>query len=70
MDPVQFARDKPMSAPAPAITARQKIELLKEIQEFLLLPPEQYRLLIIHVLRQHTRQRQGERGGPAALYSP
>lgn len=50
-----------MSAPAPAITARQKIELLKEIQEFLLLPPEQYRLLIIHVLRQHTRQRQGER---------
>lgn len=49
-----------MSAPTPAMTARQKIELLKEIQEFLLLPDEQYRLLIIHVLRQHTRQRQGD----------
>jgi hypothetical protein len=39
------------------MTVRQKLEFLKQIQEHLLLSPDQYRLLIIHVLRQHRNER-------------
>lgn len=46
-----------MSAPTPTMTASQKIEFLKEIREFLLLTPEEYRLLVVQVLRQHRNER-------------
>jgi hypothetical protein len=46
-----------MSAPTPAMTVRQKLEFLKQIQEHLLLAPDQYRLLVIHVLREHRNER-------------
>ena len=35
---------------------RLKLEVLTDVQEFLLLPPEQYRLLLLHVLEQHVRK--------------
>ena len=35
---------------------RLKLEVLTDVQEFLLLPPEQYRLLLLHVLKQHVRK--------------
>ncbi len=39
----------------PALKASQKIEFLQELREYLLLSPEEYRLLVQHVLRRHTQ---------------
>ena len=54
-------------SPTPAMTVRQKLEFLKQIQEHLLLSPDQYRLLIIHVLRQHRNERLREQEGAERL---
>jgi hypothetical protein len=35
------------------MTACQKIEFLQQIRQHLLLSPEEYRLLVVHVLREH-----------------
>jgi hypothetical protein len=35
------------------MTACQKIEFLQQIRQHLLLSPEEYRLLVVHILRQH-----------------
>jgi hypothetical protein len=38
----------------PDLKASQKIEFLQELREYLMLSPEEYRLLVQHVLRRHT----------------
>ena len=42
-----------MYKPTPPLTAAQKLEFLKEIREHLVLSPEQYRYLVMEVLRKH-----------------
>jgi hypothetical protein len=39
----------------PILKASQKIEFLQELREYLMLSPEEYRLLVRHVLRRHTQ---------------
>ena len=38
------------------LKASDKILFLQEIREHLLLSPEEYRLLVLHVLRKHQQQ--------------
>ena len=39
-----------------SLQASDKILFLQEIREHLLLSPEEYRLLVLHVLRRHRQQ--------------
>jgi hypothetical protein len=43
-----------------ALSACQKIEFLQQVRQHLMLSPEEYRLLVVHILREH-RNEQAER---------
>jgi hypothetical protein len=43
----------------PQLTASEKIHFLQEIREHLLLSPEEYRLLVLYVLRRHRQEYAG-----------
>jgi hypothetical protein len=43
----------------PQLTASEKIHFLQEIREHLLLSPEEYRLLVLYVLRRHQQEYAG-----------
>jgi hypothetical protein len=38
------------------LSACQKIEFLQQVRQHLMLSPEEYRLLVVHILRQHRNE--------------
>lgn len=44
-----------MTTYTPVLKASQKIEFLQELREYLMLSPEEYRLLVQHVMRRHAK---------------
>ena len=50
-----FTENVTVATYTPILKASQKIEFLQELREYLMLSPEEYRLLIRHVLRRHTQ---------------
>jgi hypothetical protein len=44
----------------PSLTASEKIRFLQEIREHLLLSPEEYRMLVLYVLRRHRQEFRGD----------
>lgn len=43
-----------------SLTASEKIRFLQEIREHLLLSPEEYRMLVLYVLRRHRQAYRGD----------
>ena len=39
------------------LSASQKLEFLQEVRQHLLLTPEEYRLLVVNILRRHRNER-------------
>jgi hypothetical protein len=39
------------------MSACQKLEFLQQLRQHLMLSPEEYRLLVVHVLREHRNER-------------
>ncbi len=40
----------------PSLSASQKLEFLQEVRQHLLLTPEEYRLLVVNILRRHRNE--------------
>jgi hypothetical protein len=45
------------------MSASQKLEFLQEVRQHLMLTPEEYRLLVVHVLRAHRNGRVAQADG-------
>ena len=41
------------------LSVSQKLEFLQEVRQHLLLTPEEYRLLVVNILRRHRNKRIG-----------
>ena len=41
------------------LSASQKLEFLQEVRQHLLLTPDEYRLLVVNILRRHRNERLG-----------
>jgi hypothetical protein len=49
-----------------SLTASEKIRFLQEIREHLLLSPDEYRMLVLYVLRRHRQEYRGDVNDTAA----
>ena len=58
MDLSPLCRRSPLPTHRP-LNASQKLEFLQEVRQHLLLTPEEYRLLVVNILRRHRNERIG-----------
>lgn len=63
MDLSPLPRRSPLATYRP-LSASQKLEFLQEVRQHLVLTPEEYRLLVVNILRRHRNERIGHAHEP------